>query len=690
MKYLPLLSLLWLTLSCSPDPEAQTVAPLEAAYEEQYRPQFHFSPPTQWMNDPNGMVYYEGEYHLFYQYHPYSNVWGPMHWGHAVSKDLVQWENLPIAIYPDDSLGTIFSGSAVVDWDNTSGLGENGEPPLVAIFTLHDSIGERVTRTNTFQTQGIAYSNDKGRTWTHYEGNPVIQNPGIRDFRDPKVSWHEESEQWVMVLAARDRIMFYTSPNLKEWTLASEFGADLGAHGGVWECPDLFELSVQGTSASRWVLLVSINPGGPNGGSATQYFIGDFDGHRFTLDPAFSDYVGKKAAVLPEGTVFADFEKGYGDWQLEGEAFGKEPARGAIGAQNLIEGFLGNALANSFFSGDRSKGKLISPAFTIEADYINFLIGGGQHQGQTCMNLLVDGKAIKTATGKGTEKLAWHAWDVSQWKGQRAHIEIIDDHTGGWGHINVDHIQFANTPARPATQKAVWLDYGRDNYAGVTWSDIPEEDGRRLFIGWMSNWDYAEVVPTTVWRSAMTLPRELQLITTSEGLRLSSKPVRELETLRQQTITFEAVDISPTQNISEEYQLIPRRLELSLDISLQASSNGRFGLQLSNENGETYRIGFDGDTNQFFSDRTKARSQTFSEKFADAVSYAPRILQDSTIKMHFFIDESSIELFADDGATVMTELFFPTEAFTTLSLFADKKGTRLTSGQAYQLSGIWE
>ena len=251
-------------------------------YTEPYRPQFHFSPEEKWMNDPNGLVYHQGVYHLFYQYYPEDIVWGPMHWGHAVSKDLIHWEHKPIALYPDEH-GLIFSGSAVVDQNNTSGFGSTENPPLLAIYTYHLMKGEKAGRTD-FQTQGIAYSLDNGDNWTKYEGNPVIGNEGIKDFRDPKVMWHEASKKWVMTLVAGDHAKFYSSYDLKEWVLMSEFGKDKGAHGGVWECPDLFKLKVEDTNEEKWVLLISINPGAPNGGSGTQYFIGDFDGQTFTTD----------------------------------------------------------------------------------------------------------------------------------------------------------------------------------------------------------------------------------------------------------------------------------------------------------------------------------------------------------------------------------------------------------------------
>ena len=278
---LVLFALAALLAACGSQPAApapaQSAAAAPAANTEQHRPQFHFSPAAHWMNDPNGMVYYKGTYHLFYQYHPASSIWGPMHWGHATSKDMVHWQEQPIALYPD-SLGWIFSGSTVVDVNNTSGFGKNGQPPLVAIFTHHNSVLEK-QKSDKFQYQSLAYSVDEGKTWIKYAGNPVLPNPGITDFRDPKVRWYEAGKKWIMTLATKDRVTFYSSPDLKKWTKESEFGSDLGAHGGVWECPDLFPLNHNGKTV--WTLLVSINPGGPNGGSATQYFVGDFDGKTF-------------------------------------------------------------------------------------------------------------------------------------------------------------------------------------------------------------------------------------------------------------------------------------------------------------------------------------------------------------------------------------------------------------------------
>ena len=304
MRNLPILISL---LILSNLPSFGQTAPAATKTGEQYRPQFHFSPKANWINDPNGMVYHKGTYHLFYQYHPASSVWGPMHWGHATSKDMIRWQEQPIALYPD-SLGWIFSGSAVVDVNNTSGFGKNGQAPLVAIFTHHNQKLEQA-KSDKFQYQSLAYSLDDGKTWTKYAGNPVLPNPGITDFRDPKVRWFEARKKWVLTLATKDRITFYSSPNLKEWTKESEFGRDAGEHGGVWECPDLFPLKHNGKQV--WVLIVSVNPGGPNGGSAAQYFLGDFDGKTFTstskqtkwMDYGTDNYAGVTFANTGNRTI---------------------------------------------------------------------------------------------------------------------------------------------------------------------------------------------------------------------------------------------------------------------------------------------------------------------------------------------------------------------------------------------------
>ncbi len=246
------------------------------AQDDHFRPQYHFTPPTNWLNDPNGLVYYQGEYHLLYQYHPESAVWGPMHWGHAVSRDLVNWQHLPIALYPDE-YGLIYSGSAVIDWKDSAGFGKEA---LVAIFTHHQERQE---------SQSLAYSTDRGRTWTKYAGNPVLlPADGQRDFRDPKVFWYSEhgAEHWVLVLAAGEEIQFFASADLIHWQPTGSFGKEHIANFGFWETPDLFKLAVGEGPESRWVLTAGVGKNGIAGTSGMRYFIGDFDGQTFTSEYA--------------------------------------------------------------------------------------------------------------------------------------------------------------------------------------------------------------------------------------------------------------------------------------------------------------------------------------------------------------------------------------------------------------------
>lgn len=248
----------------------------------QYRPAFHFTPQRWWMNDPNGLVVHDGVHHLYFQHHPHGMVWGPMHWGHATSRDLLHWQEHPIALAPD-AKGMAFSGSVVIDRASVSGLGAGGRAPWLALYTQFDAEAGAAGRPN--QHQGLAHSLDEGFTWTPFAANPVLPNPGLKDFRDPKVFHHAPSGRWLMVLAAGDHVQFHASTDLKAWSKLSEFGAGAGAHGSVWECPDLVELPLPG-GRRRWVLIVSVVEGAPNGGSGTQYFVGDFDGTCFVPEHA--------------------------------------------------------------------------------------------------------------------------------------------------------------------------------------------------------------------------------------------------------------------------------------------------------------------------------------------------------------------------------------------------------------------
>lgn len=485
------------------------VAVTSYSEEDLYRPNFHFTPKKAWMNDPNGMFYYNGYYHLYYQYNPDASVWGPMHWGHAISTDMITWIEQPIAIFPD-ALGTIFSGSAVVDLDNTSGFSKTNEaPPIVAIYTNHKDLENN----NAKQTQSIAYSSDEGKTFTKYTNNPVIDNESIKDFRDPKVVWDEDHNKWVMVLAAGDRIMFYESKNLKDWNLLSEFGQSIGGHGGVWECPDFFPMVVQGTDEAKWVLLVSINPGGPNGGSATQYFVGEFDGTRFIIDEGFEKSLNK------------------------------------------------------------------------EHNY--------------------------------------------------------------------------------------WIDYGRDNYAGVTWSNAQKKDGSKLMIGWMSNWDYAQNVPTETWRSATTVARKVQLQKNDKGYRLLSNPVQELNKYRSTKYKNKNIVITENTKIIDSDVIDLASAEINFSISDLKETVYTF--MLSNKQGDQLLFGYDNTSKKFFIDRKKSGKTDFSEKFANKISIAPRTSINNTLTGTILLDKTSIELFFDNGETVMTEIFFPNTPYDKLSVESKDK-----------------
>jgi len=511
------------------------------AYDETYRPQYHFTPEKKWMNDPNGMVFHKGVYHLYYQYNPNGNRWGFMSWGHASSKDLLYWTQHPVAMeYRKDANGSayelIFSGSVVVDTENTSGFGTKNNPPLVAIYTssyVQDYTvpsGKVVSKDQ--QSQSIAYSLDDGLTWTPYDSqNPVIhlappqyQSQDTKNnFRDPSVFWHAGQKHWVMVLSLPNvhQLLIYTSQDLKSWTHVSNFGP-ANAISGQWECPGFFPLPVDGNKKNvKWVAQISINPGGPYIGSGTQYMVGSFDGLNFTAD-ADSVY---PAIDRPEGSVIIQsFESSTWEdinWTATGGFVGKGP----------VPGDAGNSLVDSFFGGDPVTGTATSPPFVINAAFINFRIAGGNHpynsttygtpdDAQCALNLKVNGKVVRTATGQNAGNLAWKGWDVSALNGQTAVIEIADFATGGWGHIILDDIIFSDALA--GQQKANWVDLGPDYYAAATFNGLPEYE--RVAVGWANNWAYAEDIPTSPWRSSMSIMREYSLATINSKVTLVQKP----------------------------------------------------------------------------------------------------------------------------------------------------------------------
>lgn len=648
---------------------------------EPFRPQYHFTPQQDWMNDPNGLVYYDGEYHLFYQYNPFGNAWGHMSWGHAVSSDMVHWKYLPLALPEADGI-MCFSGSAVVDWHNTSGFGENGRPPMIAIYT-----GMRVADGRQFQC--IAYSNDKGRTWTKYSGNPVI-DIGSDNFRDPKVQWFEPTKSWLMTvsLSAMHKVRFYQSKDLKHWTLLSEFGP-AGGTAGVWECPDLFQLPIQGTREKAWVLAVNMNPGSIAGGSGGQYFIGTFDGTNFTADP---DSIPEPTpAFVPSGEILSDFEQtNYvwlpgGNWTVAGTAFGSGPALGQLPNQNPVDGYVGRGLVNSYLHGDAATGTLTSPEFEIKRPFLNFMVGGGS-QRNTRMDLLVKGKVVRTASGQDAEQLTWDSWDVHQFENQKAVVKIVDEATSGWGHIDVDQIMLADKPAHAAADPALWFDYGPDYYAAVSWSDIPKSDGRRLWLGWMSNWEYGQDVPTSPWRSAMSIPREVGLRQTAEGIRLVQQPVRELQSLRDKHSRFQGGNVSEANTWLAKNQIQGNQLELMVEFAPESS--GVEGVDvLKGADGET-RIGVNRNDGTVFVDRRHSGNVSFNPKFPGVYS-APLPVRGSAVKLHVFVDACSVEVFVNGGERVFTVLAFPPPESRAVALFAGNPRAKIDSIKAWTLNSSW-
>ena len=471
----------------TPTPQEPDTPPTPTAdsYKELYRPQIHFTPAKNWMNDPNGMVYVDGTYHLFYQYNPQGNGWGNMSWGHATSTDLFHWKEQAVALTRDE-LGDIFSGSAVIDKDNTAGFGAGA---MVAFYTSAGDAG---------QQQSMAYSTDGGKTFTRYVANPVIKNNDDRQ-RDPKVFWHADSKQWVMSLAKgwSKGIEFFGSTDMKTWTKLSTFIVELPGRPNLqWECPDLLQFG------DKWVLLVSVNPGGPILGSGMMYFVGDFDGKEFKAD---------------------------------------------------------------------------------------------------------------------------------------------------------------------ALDYPLWLDYGMDNYAGVTWSNTGD---RKIMIGWMNNWSYAGDVPCSPWRSAMTLPRELKLIEFNEKPLLCCPVVNEIDKIAG---TWQ--NVGTTIDAKDAYQL-------RLNLKLEKNST----ITLSNSQDEKYVVDINANARTLTAHRTAASGKTsFNGSFSIPSMQAPLNVEGNTVTIDVFVDQSSVEILTKDGTMSMTNLVFPQSIYNQLTISGDD-----CEAQVRPLNRIWQ
>jgi fructan beta-fructosidase len=474
----------------------QAIAP---GYDQPYRPQYHFSPRENWTNDPNGLVYFDGEYHLSFQYNPFGDKWGHMSWGHAVSRDTLHWQQLPVAL-PEENGIMIFTGSVVVDERNTSGFCTSGKPCLVAVYTGHTM---KTATKSALQTQNLAYSNDRGRTWTKYKGNPVL-DLHMSDFRDPKVFWSQASKQWIMVVALPDdhKARIYGSADLKRWRTVSEFGP-AGGTGGQWECPELFELPIEGENQTRWVMKIGLNPGALQGGSGEQYFVGRFDGTQFVNE---------------------------------------------------------------------------------------------------------------------------------------------------------------NPPSQ-----TLWTDYGKDCYCALTFNGLPKTQSTAM-IGWMSNWQYAADLPTSPWRGQMTVPRELSLRRTADGLRLIQKPTRVLQQLRTEHETVAGTNIAEVNEKLAKSSLTEGHT-FEVEAAMDVSEAQEAGLRLESGDASVTIIGYDRTAGKLFVDRTHSGRVDFSRDFP-ARTEAPLKLTSKVLQMHLLADRNSLEVFADNGRLAMTNLFFPPVSSMKVAIYA--------------------
>jgi len=487
-------------------------------YHEDYRPQFHFTPIKNWMNDPNGPIYYEGEYHLFYQYNPFGIEWGHMSWGHAVSQDLVHWKHLPVALSEENGV-MIFSGSTVVDWHNSSGFcrSEGAKKPscLVAIYAGHSE---------KLETQNLAYSNDRGKTWTKYAENPVI-DLHLASFRDPKVFWHEATHQWIMVtaLASQHKVRFFGSADLKHWAALSDFGP-AGATGGVWECPDLFPLPVDGdTSQTKWVLSINL-PRGAARGWSNQYFIGSFDGTTFSSESS--------------------------------------------------------------------------------------------------------------------------------------------------------------------SEKPSWADYGPDFYASTSFSDLPKSDGRHIWLGWLTNWEYAARVPPDRWRGVHSIPREVKLKQFADRIYLVQEPIAELRVLRARHEKTENRSIEAANNLLISKKVHGDTLEIVAEISPEDAAE--FGIKVRKGGGEETLIGVDTKNQTLFVDRARSSSVNLDDRFATRDAGPIALPAGKSVKLHIFVDRSSVEVFGNDGEAVISETIYPKPGSDGIEIYSLGGRARILKIDVWNLKSIYQ
>jgi sucrose-6-phosphate hydrolase SacC (GH32 family) len=624
-------------------------------YTESYRPQFHVSPTFGFMGDPNGTVKYKDKYHLFW-------------WGHLRSDDLVHWEQLNTNALNGTPGGYgNWSGCVVVDEQNTAGFNSTEDTAMIAIYTLHHN------PTNV-QQQAISISLNHV-SFQYFSGNPVIPNNGP-DFRDPQVFWYQPTARWIMVVTKPvDRVIeIFSSDNLKNWTKESTF-SDRGAKREVWEVPDLFPLLLNDNPSSvKWVMTCGMGP------NRMQYWVGDFNGSTFTVDPNDNLISGKHV----RGELFSNFENGFGNWTVEGTAFGSEPASGTLVNQQPVNGFTGFGYLNSFHEGDISTGKITSPNFLIEKRYINFQIGGGSLS-NVGLNIVVDNQVVETIQNtSNSERMQWRGIDVSQHIGKSARLEIVDNATGSWGHILVDHIVFSNVQYDSRVENANWMDWGFDFYAHKTFRDYDESEDRTVGLAWMGNWAYAQNVPTTPWKGCQSIPKELKLIEQGNGYELIQKPVEELQSIRQEAFSqSEFIVNEGTQPLA--FDPIRNVFELKTSFLVE-NENQRFGLNLAEGANQKIVVTYDAKSSSLTIDRTDT---PFNYAFRRVEKMPVYLSDDGILDLHIFVDQSSIEVFSEGYKYNFTALAFNDASSHAISLFSENGSVKVQNLEAWRLQSIW-
>lgn len=628
-------------------------------YAERYRPQYHFTPQKGWMGDPDGCIRYRGLYHLFW-------------WGHAVSPDLVYWTERPWPMLGGGESFMYYTGSVVVDDRNTGGWGTSNQPAMVAVYTAHE-------RASGMENQRLSISTDH-EMFHYYEGNPVLDLKS-KSFRDPDVFWHEPSQRWIMVVALPDERKFhiYASNDLKAWQFLSAFGP-YGARDGLWEVPVLFQLPLNGDPAAmKWVLLCSMGP------NKIQYFVGDFDGRRFAPDRVDAAHLTKGAGL--EGEVFEDFEgPTIGHWAASGSAFGEGPFRTRRSDGGAVFGFLGRGVGGSAAASDEATGTLRSPSFTITRNCINFLIAGGDHPGETCINLMVDGQVVRSATGSNSDAMKWRGWTVAPWLGKEATIELVDQRPGPWGHVSVDHIMFSDVLRDTGREHANWVDWGPDFYAARVFRDYDHITNATVWIGWMGNWDYAHHVPTSWGRGAQSIPRELELVSRAGRYGLFQRPLPALQKLRGPPVELPARNIQGLVRLPE---FRPARNTYELEAVFERGApDQHLGLHLCVGESEKLVVGYDAAIGNAYLDRTSSGQVSLHGSFPCRVT-APLFPNDGPVTFRVFVDQSSVEVFVNGGQAVLTAQLFPDPGSLGVELFSLNGEAALRSLSAWELRSIW-